>query len=125
MAADYEILLRFIDWAVVKNARQRYRAVLGTKHGEAVFTGALCHKFESQVRTQIIVPNRPIGSWDRPCRLYRAGHDFGKRFDSINEAYEVVEMSDSWLIVAEESDYGLHRAETYFDSTQHLARRSP
>jgi len=122
MAKDYDILLRFLDWAVVKNARQRYHAVLGTKHGEAVFADGLCHKFELQVRSQVVMPNRPIGSWDKACRLYCTGYEFGKKFKSVHAAFEVVEVSDSWLIVTEDSDYGIHRGELYFDRTQHLAR---
>ncbi|PCI07392.1 hypothetical protein COB72_10340 [bacterium] len=122
MAGDYDILLRFLDWAVVKNARQRYHSVLGTKFGEIVFASALCHKFESQVRSQVIVSDRPINSWDKWCRLYCTGHEFGQRFKSVHAAFEVVEMSDSWLIVTEDSNYGLHRGELYFDNTQHLLR---
>ncbi len=120
MKESYDILLRFLDWAVEKRARDRYRSVLGTKSGESVFCSALCHKFESQLKENVLGKNRFDAAWKGPCRFYSLGVEFGKRFGSMQEALDEFGVTASWLIVTEDSRFGLHRGEWFHDRDSYI-----
>ena len=120
MKENYDILLCFLDRAVERRARDRYRSVLGTKSGEIVFCSALCHKFESQIRENVLNKNRFEAAWKLPCRLYKSGNEFGERFETMDDAFHEIEMADSWLLVTEDSRYGLHRGEWFHDRDKYI-----
>lgn len=120
MKESYEILIQFLIWAVEKRACDRYRSAIETKSGELVFCAALCHKFESQVRGETLNNYKFSEAAALPCRVYISGMEFGKRFDSLKDAFGVLELADSWLIVTEDSRYGLHRGEWYHDRDLHF-----
>lgn len=124
MHQNYEIILKFVDWAVVKDQRSRYHSVLGTRFGEQRFINVLHDKIVGQFLENKKVNNFSKNVWSKTCRVYCPDYEFGFKFSSMDDALSELQNTDTWLILTEDSKYAIHRGELRRDKTIYLAKNS-
>ncbi len=122
MDSHLEQLSRFFEWAVVRNAKLRYRAVFDTKRGVGEFLNGLHDKLESQLKESVIAEFAPSGAWDKSCTVFKPWGKSIEDFVSVHQAYELVQDRDTWFILTSNCDYALYRGELYFDNTVHIVK---
>ena len=111
---NVEAVKRFITGVLEKNRAARLCALVSTSKGERKFLRELSHGIEAPAaRSDRMTSLRMCDSM--PCYLYWEREGFGAAKASVGEAYNVLSVEDSWLIVSQDGTFGIYRPEARWD----------
>ena len=110
-----EALSRFVQIAMGPDRARRYAALLETKRGMRKILDDLCHGFEEAIDPRLVTESRASMPMNAPCFTFSGSDDCGTEYATMAEAYDALSTGDSWLIIAQDGQSGIHRPEGRWD----------
>src|SRR5688500_12370478 len=110
-----EALIAFVSRVLVREKAERFGALATTRKGQQKILAALCHEFGNAILPSTIRGKDYRAILEKRCFVYYEPTGFGVEFSTVREAYEILSIEDSWLIITMDASAGIHRPENRWD----------
>ena len=109
-------LEKFIDKVVKPPRSKRFQELITSSKGQKKFLYELSHGIEDHIRDDVQTEEGFSSFRILPCYVYAGNVGFGIPKASVEEAYELLSVDDSWLIVTQAGSFAIYRPEFPWDA---------